>query len=105
MVLALRGYQVRTAPEGPAALRLVQEQLPEVVLLDIGLPHMNGWEVARKLREQTASANKRPLLIAMSGYAGSEIEQRSKEAGIDLHLPKSVDMEELQRLLSRLAGS
>jgi CheY-like chemotaxis protein len=102
LALAVHGYQVRTAPDGPTALRMVQEQRPDVILLDIGLPQVDGWEVARRLRELTGPEAKPPVLIAISGYGGAEIAQCSQAAGINLHLVKPVDMDELRQLLSRL---
>jgi two-component system CheB/CheR fusion protein len=102
LALRLHGHEVRTAPNGPTALHMVQEQMPDVVLLDIGLPQMNGWELARRLRELTSRADKPPWLIAVTGYHGSDYERCSTEAGMDLHLVKPVDLEELQRLLSSL---
>src|SRR5215472_2936329 len=68
LALAVHGHQVRTAPDGPTALRMVQEQRPDVILLDIGLPQMDGWEVARRLRELTGPEAKPPVLIAISAY-------------------------------------
>jgi DNA-binding response OmpR family regulator len=89
----------KVASDGPSACRAVQESLPDVVLLDIGLPKMDGWEVAKRICEQ--GVWKRPLLVAMSGFGTEADRLRSEEAGIDLHLVKPVDPEELHKLLSR----
>jgi CheY-like chemotaxis protein len=70
-----------------------------VLLLDIGLPGMSGWELARWVTEQPAE--KRPLLVAITGYGREEDRRRSEEAGIDLHLVKPVDPDQLLRLLRR----
>jgi two-component system, OmpR family, response regulator len=99
MLLRLQGCHVDVAVDGPNALRAVQERLPDVVLLDLGLPKMDGCQVARQICQQ--SNGRRPLLVAISGY-GTEADQiRSQEAGIDLHLVKPVDPEALQNLLQR----
>jgi two-component system CheB/CheR fusion protein len=71
----------------------------DVVLLDIGLPKMDGWEVAKQIREQCSW--KRPLLVAITGYGMDADRVRSDQAGIDLHLVKPVDPEQLKNLLSR----
>jgi CheY-like chemotaxis protein len=99
MLLRLYGYEVELASDGPSACQAILASLPDVVLLDIGLPKMDGWEVAKRIREQ--SVWKRPLLVAMSGYGTEADRLRSQEAGIDLHLLKPVDPEELRKLLSR----
>jgi two-component system CheB/CheR fusion protein len=104
LALCLHGHEVWTAADGPTALQVFQEQKPEAVLLDIGLPRMSGWEVARQLRELTGPHDKRPFLVAITGYGGSENELRSAEAGIDLHLLKPVDVDELLQLLLHFRG-
>src|SRR5262249_4891677 len=92
-------YEVEVAADGPSALRAVQASLPDVVLLDIGLPKMNGWLVAERIRERTS--RKRPLLIAVTGHGMDEDRVRSQEVGIDLHMLKPVGPEELDNLLRR----
>jgi two-component system, OmpR family, response regulator len=99
MLLRLYGYDVEVAVDGPSALPAVQASPPDVVLLDIGLPKMNGWVVAKQIREQTAL--KRPFLVAISGYGAEADRLRSQEAGMDLHLVKPVDPVELLKLLRR----
>ena len=100
VLLRLHGHEVDVAPDGPTALRIAAQNPPDVALLDIGLPGgMDGWEVARRLQEQ--AAGKTPLLIAITGYGQEEHRRRSKQAGIDLHLLKPVDPEELKKLLAR----
>jgi CheY-like chemotaxis protein len=73
MLLRRSGHEVLTADSGPAGLQSALSELPEVVLLDLGLPGLDGYEVARRLREQTD----KPLLIAMSGYGQAEDSQTS----------------------------
>jgi CheY-like chemotaxis protein len=99
MLLRLYGCEVELAFDGPSACRAVQASPPDVVLLDIGLPKMNGWVVAKQIREQ--SVGKRPLLVAITGYGMEADRLRSEEAGIDLHLLKPVDPEQLKNLLDQ----
>ena len=99
LLLRMEGHEVQVAPDGPAALEAVQIASPDVVLLDIGLPGMSGWEVARWVTGQPAE--KRPLLVAITGYGREEDRRRSEEAGMDLHLVKPVDPDELLGLLRR----
>jgi two-component system OmpR family response regulator len=99
LLLHLEGHEVWVASDGPAALRQAGECEPDVVLLDLRLPGLDGWEVARRLCRQRLK--KRPLLVAVTGY-GQECDRRcSAEAGIDLHLVKPVDPERLLGLLKR----
>jgi CheY-like chemotaxis protein len=96
------GHEVRVAEDGPAALRAAEATSPDVMLLDIGLPGMDGYEVAARVHRELAPAMpKAPLLIAVSGRAGEEDRRRSGEAGIDLHLTKPVDAALLSGLLRR----
>jgi CheY-like chemotaxis protein len=99
VLLGLLGHRVQVALDGPAALRMAAEAAPDVALIDIGLPGMDGCEVARQLREQ--SGDRRPLLVAVTGYAQDEDRLSTRMAGIDLHLVKPVDPEALRKLLSR----
>jgi len=95
------GHEVKAAYSRQAALETALEYQPDFVLLDIGLPDMNGYEVAQHLRQQQQSKNVR--LIAMTGYGQDFDRQRSKEAGIDLHLVKPVNPKKLQKLLETWA--
>jgi CheY-like chemotaxis protein len=99
LLLRLNGYEVEVAADGSSALQAVRARGPDVVLLDIGLPKMDGWVVARRIREQTSW--KKPLLVAVSGYGTQADQRRSQEAGIDLHFVKPVEPPELLRLLKR----
>jgi PAS domain S-box-containing protein len=92
------GHQVQAALDGPTALRAASAFHPEVVLCDIGMPGMDGYEVARRLRAQQAADA--PLLVAVTGYGQAEDLRRSAEAGFDHHFVKPVDPEGLLRLLS-----
>jgi len=96
-LLELEGHDVRTALDGPAALDLASEFRPQAVLLDIGLPGMDGYEVARRLRERPET--REALIIAITGYGQQEDRALTKAAGFDHHLVKPVDPEELGALL------
>jgi len=100
MLLRLYGHQVEVASDGPRALEAVKASQPDVVLLDIGLPKLDGWQVAKQIREQGNGS--RPFLIAISGYGTEADKLRSEEAGIDVHLVKPVDPIELKNILKRL---
>ncbi|HMC88777.1 MAG TPA: response regulator [Gemmataceae bacterium] len=99
MLLRLCGHDCQIAGSGEAALEAVGAYQPDVVLLDIGLPGLNGLEVARKLREK--AERRRPFLIAITGHDREEDRQRSCEAGIDLHLVKPLDSAQLEKVLMR----
>jgi CheY-like chemotaxis protein len=93
------GHKVRTASDGQVALRMAQENPPDIVLLDIALQGMDGYELARRLR---AGANERHLLIvAVTGYAAPSDVVLSDEPVIDLHLAKPVEIEVFCELLAR----
>jgi PAS domain S-box-containing protein len=100
MLLRLWGHEVALAHNGPDALRLAEEQEPEVVVLDIGLPILNGYEVARQLRQRPRL--RETLLIAVTGYGQADDRRRSKAAGFDHHLTKPVDLAALEALLRDL---
>jgi CheY-like chemotaxis protein len=92
------GHDVRTAYDGPAVLETALDYRPDVVLLDIGLPGLNGLDVAKQLREQPAL--QKAVLVAMTGYASASDLQRSFEAGFDHHLVKPVDFGKLLQILA-----
>jgi PAS domain S-box-containing protein len=98
MVLEAFGHAVHTAHDGPAALEAAASFRPEAILLDIGLPRMDGYEVARRLRQ---AGQDKALLVALTGYGQEEDRRRSREAGFDLHLVKPVDPQELEEILCR----
>ncbi|HEX6903126.1 MAG TPA: ATP-binding protein [Thermoanaerobaculia bacterium] len=101
-LLELRGHQVRTAYHGLEALETARDFNPQAVLCDIGLPGMNGYEVAARLREQPDFQE--TTLIALTGYGQEDARRRAQEAGFDHHLVKPVEPETLEALLDSLRG-
>jgi PAS domain S-box-containing protein len=99
-LLQLAGHHVRIALDGPAALESAGVFQPRIMLLDLEMPDMSGFEVARRIRAQPTT--KDLLLVAMTGYASDADRQRCQEAGFDHHLVKPVDLEALQRLMTSL---
>jgi CheY-like chemotaxis protein len=99
MLLKQFGHEVAVAHDGQAALEVARRFRPHAVLLDIGLPVLNGYEVATKLREQGFVAES---LIAVSGYGQHEDRERSRRAGFDHHLVKPVDHDELISILQSI---
>jgi CheY-like chemotaxis protein len=100
MLISVWGHETRSAHEGPSALALASEFQPELVLLDIGLPGMDGYEVARRLQEMPGLRN--TVLIAMTGYGQEEDRLRSKAAGFARHLVKPADPMKLRALIESL---
>ena len=96
-LLGLWGHEVMMAFNGAQAVEIARRFQPDLVLLDIGLPGEDGYEVARRLRQEVGL--KDALLIAVTGYSRDENQQRSKEAGFNLHLTKPVDLSVLQGIL------
>ncbi len=99
-LLAMSGHEVRTAYTGPIALEVAAAYRPDVVLLDIGLPGINGYEVARRLRQIPHLEGVK--IIALTGYGQDSDRQLAKEAGFDEHLTKPVDLVEVEQLLTTL---
>ncbi|MVW79873.1 ATP-binding protein [Bordetella sp. 02P26C-1] len=99
LVLESFGAQVQVAADGPSALAMLDAFQPEVIMLDIGMPGMNGYEVARRVREAGCTAT----LVAMTGWGQEDDRRRSKEAGFDHHLVKPMNFDALERLLVTLA--
>ncbi|WP_144158204.1 response regulator [Paraburkholderia sp. BCC1885] len=97
MVLEADGYDVRVAHEATRALEIAAEFTPEIVLLDLGLPGMDGFQLAQAMRKLACTANS--LLIAVTGYGQAADRLRSQEAGFDHHLVKPVAAEEIQRVI------
>jgi CheY-like chemotaxis protein len=98
-LLELAGHSVRTAGDGVAGLQAALTQRPDAALVDIGLPLMDGYEVARHIREAEKSGG-HMLLIAVTGYGLPEDRERALQAGFDAHLVKPVDAQALEPLLA-----
>jgi signal transduction histidine kinase/CheY-like chemotaxis protein len=98
MLLGTWGYEVRVAYDGPTALDVAADWRPHAVLLDIGMPGMDGYEVARHLREQEGMEE--AIIIAVTGYGEEEDRQRAKEVGFDYHMVKPVPPQDLKELLA-----
>jgi signal transduction histidine kinase/ActR/RegA family two-component response regulator len=99
ILLRMYGQIVRVVHDGMAALEAAQCEPPDVVFLDLGMPGMNGFEVARRLRQQPATEN--ALLVAVTGWGQAEDRRRTHEAGFDHHLVKPVDAGAVQGLLAQ----
>lgn len=97
MILKFWDYDVRVAHDGEEAIALANDYQPHIVLLDMGLPKLDGYQVAGQLRRQPELTN--TLIIAITGYGQAEDRRRSREVGVNHHLVKPIDMEELQKLL------
>jgi len=98
--LESKGYEVVSADSGEAGLAEIKKSNPELVVLDISLPGMNGYEIARALRNSTAGP--RMVLIAVSGYGQEEDRRLSREAGFDHHLVKPVIPADLAKIIDAL---
>ena len=98
MILKLTGNEVRTAHDGVEAVQAADEYRPDVILLDIGMPRMNGYDACRHIREK--AWGRQPFIVALTGWGQEDDKQRSREAGFDSHLVKPVEPAALQKLLS-----
>ncbi|HEU4620770.1 MAG TPA: PAS domain S-box protein [Burkholderiaceae bacterium] len=103
MMLDMMGHETRTAHDGVEALEHAADFHPDVVLLDIGMPRLNGYDAARQLREQ--HGGERMLLIALTGWGQDEDKRRSKEAGFDVHLVKPVEPGSLETVIASIDAS
>jgi signal transduction histidine kinase/CheY-like chemotaxis protein len=97
-MLELEGHRVRVAADGLAGLEAVRAAVPEIALIDVGLPRMDGYELARRIR---AEVDGKPYLVAVTGYGLPEDRARTRAAGFDLHLVKPVDSAELAEVLAK----
>ena len=97
MLLELDGYEVSVASCGEDALRQFQANKPSIILLDIGLPDMSGYDVARGIR--LTSEGELVTIIAITGWGGERDQALARNAGCDLHVTKPVDFDRLERLL------
>ena len=102
LLIQASGHSVRLAHTGPTALAAALDYRPDVMLLDIGLPELDGFEVARRIRQQPDL--REIVLVAITGYGQDSDRQRSKEAGFDHHLVKPADFNQLRQILAAVAA-
>ncbi len=101
--MEMYGYEVRTCFDGRSAIDLARDFHPEIVLLDLGMPAMNGFEVCRQLRQNPALSG--TTVVAQTGWGDLETRRQTAAAGFDHHLTKPVDLEALLSLLNASGGS
>jgi CheY-like chemotaxis protein len=102
MLVGLRGHETAVAHDGSEALAAVAAFAPHLVLCDIGLPELDGYEVARRVRAiEAARGGGRTALVSLTGWGSDEDKRRSRDAGFDLHLTKPVDPRDVEALLER----
>src|SRR5688572_33246849 len=101
MMLSIMGHDTKTAHDGESAVETAEAFQPQVILLDIGLPKLNGYEVAQRIREQPWGVSM--YLIAVTGWGQDEDRQRSSEVGLNVHMVKPVEPAALEQLLAGLA--
>ena len=102
MLLKETENEVQTAHDGPTAVKIAMETIPDVVLLDIGLPGLNGYEVAKRIRNQPSLKN--VVLVALTGYGLESDRQASMEAGFNHHLIKPAKLEQVRKILANVAA-
>jgi CheY-like chemotaxis protein len=103
LLLRLAGHEVEAAFDGEGAIKCAETFLPEVALVDIGMPNANGYDVARRIREQPWGAG--IWLVALTGWGQEADKHRAQEAGFDAHLVKPVPPEALDRLLATIGSA
>ncbi|MGV3485705.1 MAG: response regulator [Planctomycetaceae bacterium] len=102
MIIELHGCEVLTAGDGRQAIQIAEAFRPDAILMDLGMPRMNGFQAARYLRDQAWGRS--TLLVAISGSGDDDDKQQTAQAGFDAHLVKPVDPEEIAWLLSAKAS-
>jgi CheY-like chemotaxis protein len=100
-LLKAYGHDVQVVHDGQAALKAFETYRPDVMLIDIGMPSMDGYEVARRIRQKSQADG--VTLIAVTGWGQETDFQRSREAGIDHHLTKPLDLAKLRALLASVS--
>ena len=101
VILGFWGYDVRLAATGPDAIAIASDYRPAVVFLDLGIPGLNGYEVARAL----AGLTDRPFIAVVSGFGTEEDRKQSAVVGADIHLLKPADLGEIKKLLENLSSA
>jgi CheY-like chemotaxis protein len=102
-VIVELGHEVRVAPDAGEALRIARSYRPDLVLLDIGLPGVDGYELGRRLRAEPTTA--KTTLVAVTGYGQVTDRAKSAEAGLDLHVVKPIDLAVLEDLIAANQGA
>jgi CheY-like chemotaxis protein len=102
-LLRLMGHEVHTVADGAQAVEAASTLAPDVALLDIGMPNLNGYEAARAIRQ--LQGGKAMLLVALTGWGQDEDKRQAREAGFDHHLTKPADPNALAKILAAGAGS
>lgn len=97
MLLRIKGHDARVANDGEEAMVVADEYEPDVVVLDLSLPGIDGYEVAQRLRERPYGG--RLVLVALTGWSGRDVHSKAAKAGFDFHLLKPVDWPELEQVL------
>ena len=97
-LLGSMGHEVRAAHDGEAGVATAEEFRPDVVLMDLGMPRLNGYEAARRIRAEPWG--RRPFLVALTGWGADEDRRRTRDAGFDRHLVKPVGLDALTRLIA-----
>lgn len=103
MLLTVMGHDVRVAYDGQEAIDVAETFRPHVMILDVGMPKLDGYEAARRVREQ--SWGREVLLVAMTGWGREDDHRRSEESGFDRHFTKPADMSEIQQVLAAFEGA
>jgi CheY-like chemotaxis protein len=98
LLLQAKGHETRIAGQGEEAVETADDFRPDCVVLDLGLPGIDGYEVARRLRERPYGATL--TLVALTGWAGKDVRLKAAAAGFDYHLVKPVNFEELERIVT-----
>jgi CheY-like chemotaxis protein len=98
VLLKIFGHVVATAQDGMEAVETARAFRPDIALLDLSMPKLNGYDAARRMREESGQSNL--LLVALTGWAGEEAKRRSMEAGFDVHMVKPIDFAALEKLVA-----
>jgi len=100
-MLLLNGHEVHEAIDGASGIAAAKKEAPDVALIDIALPDLDGYEVARRLRAR--HPDRHPTIVAVTGWGPEDDRRKAREAGIDHHIVKPADIDQLQHLLAQLA--
>jgi len=103
LLLQAKGHETRVVTDGAAAISVADEFKPNCVLLDLGLPQMDGYEVARQLRKRPYGGG--VVIVALTGWAGREIRTKAAEAGFDYHVVKPVNWDEVEKIVREVVRS